>query len=131
MFKFPWLSHTLLAISYVTLSIFAFANNIRVLDAFGTARRCRLRGEYYDFSKEESDAILKIIASVSINIIVSLSLIIIDVSFKPLSWIPCAFAAFCLLLTLIQSVISLSEGYHRIFVPWVKREIFKNIKNGN
>lgn len=129
MFKFHWLLYALLIISYVALSIFTFAKNVRVLDVCGTALCCRA-SEHYNFSKEENDAILKVMASVSINMIVLLSLIIVASS-KPLSWIPCAFVAFCLFLALIELVALIKDGYYQVFIPWVKGEIFKNIKDGN
>ena len=131
MFKFPLLLYTLLIISYVVLSLFTFAKNVRVLDAFGTAFGCYARGEHYDFSKEENDATLKVMASISINIIVLLSLIIFAVSSKTASWILWACIAFSLLIALMQLVALLHDGYYRIFFPWIKGEIFKNIKDGN
>lgn len=125
MFKFHWLLYTLLIISYAALSIFTFAKNVRVLDVCGTAPCCHARGEHYNFSKEENDAILKVMASVSINIIVLLSLIIVAVSSKNVSWILCACLTFCFLIALIELVSLLRDGYCRIFVPWFKREILK------
>ena len=132
MFKFPWLSHTLLAISYTALSIFAFAKNVSVLDDCATALRYRhARDEHYDFSKEENDAILKVMASISINIIVSLSLMISVVSSKTATWILYFFIIFSLSFVFITLVIVLRDGYYRILVPWIKGEFFKNIKDGN
>lgn len=130
MFKFHWLLYALLIISYVALSIFTFAKNVRVLDVCGTVLCCRA-SEHYNFSKEENDAILKVMASVSINIIVLLSLIIVAVSSKNVSWILCACLTFCFLIALIELVSLLRDGYCRIFVPWFKGEIFKSIKDGN
>ena len=131
MFKVPWVLYALLIISYAALAIFVFAKNVGVLDICHTVFGCRARGERYDFSKDENAAILKVMASTSINIIVLLSLIIVAVSSKNVSWILCACLAFCFLLALIELLILSCEGYCQIFVPWFKGEIFKSIKDGN
>lgn len=131
MFKLPWVLYALLIISYAALTIFVFAKNVGVLDACDTVFGCRARGERYDFSKEENAAILKVMASASINIIVLLSLIIVAVSSENVSWILCTCLAFCFLLALIELIVLIHDGYCQIFVPWFKGEIFKSIKDGN
>lgn len=131
MFKFPWLLYMSLIISYIVLSMFAFAKNVSVLDDYDTVFGCCARGEHYNFSKEENNAILKVIASASSNIIVLLSSIIFAVSTKDNSWILVICLTFSLVITLIELVALIQHGYYQVFVPWIKEEIFKNIKDGN
>ena len=131
MFKFPWLLYMSLIISYIVLSMLAFAKNVRVLDGFNTALGCRAKGEHYNFSKEENNAILKVIASASSNMIVLLSSIIFAVSTKDNSWILAVCLIFSLVITLIQLVALIQDGCYQVFIPWFKGEIFKNIKDGN
>ena len=131
MFKFHWILYVLLIVSYVGLSIITFAKNVSVLDHYDTAFGCCARGEDYNFSKEENNAILKVIASASSNIIVLLSSIIFAVSTKDNSWILTVCLTFSLVITLIQLVALIHDGYYQVFIPWIKGEIFKNIKDGN
>ena len=131
MFKFSWLLYMSLIISYIVLSMFAFAKNVRVLDDFNTALGCRAKGEHYNFSKDENNAILKVIASASSNMIVLLSSIIFAVSTKDNSWILAVCLIFSLIITLIQLAVLIQDGYYQVFIPWIKGEIFKNIKDGN
>lgn len=111
--------------------MFAFAKNVSVLDDYDTVFGCCARGEHYNFSKEENNAILKVIASASSNIIVLLSSIIFAVSTKDNSWILVICLTFSLVITLIELVALIQHGYYQVFVPWIKEEIFKNIKDGN
>ena len=131
MFKFHWILYVLLIVSYVGLSIITFAKNVSVLGDYDTAFGCCERGEHYNFSKEENNAILKVIASASSNMIVLLSSIIFAVSTKDNSWILAVCLTFSLVITLIQLVALIQDGCYRVFIPWFKGEIFKNIKDGN
>lgn len=131
MFKFHWILYVLLIVSYVGLSIITFAKNVSVLGDYNTAFGCCARGEHYNFSKEENNAILKVIASVSSSIIVLLSSIIFADSTKDNSWILSVCLIFSLVITLIELVALIQDGCYQVFIPWFKGEIFKNIKDGN
>lgn len=131
MFKFHWILYALLIVSYIGLSIITFAKNVSVLDDYDTVFDCCTRGEHYNFSKEENNAILKVIASASSNIIVLLSSIIFAVSTKDNSWILDICLTFSLVITLIELAALIQHGYYKVFIPWIKGEIFKNIKDGN
>ena len=131
MFKFHWILYALLIVSYVGLSIITFAKNVSVLDDYDTVFGCCARGEHYNFSKEENNAILKVIASASSNIIVLLSSIIFAVSTKDNSWILAVCLTFSLVISLMQLAALIQDGCYKVFIPWIKGEIFKNIKDGN